>query len=127
MSDLCPDRVTSLSLVEWPAALCADLRQNRVDAGKTALRALLDAVLHGRVALLGRLEEHRLGQPGLLTEILELERLEVILEGLDEARRRLHLPELPLDEAVGGAEPVGAAGTDVHLLDDGAVAPPFGN
>src|SRR5204863_3227762 len=46
---------------------------------------------------------------------------------LHEALGRLDLAELALDEAERGAEPVGAAGTDVHLLNDGAVAPPFGD
>src|SRR5207237_84820 len=91
------------------------------------LRALLDAVLHRGVPLLGRLEAHRLGQLRLLTEILELERLQVVLERLHEALGWLDLAELALDDAEGGSEPVAAAGTDVHLLDDGAVAPPFGD
>src|SRR5262245_24916319 len=104
-----------------------DLRQQRVDARKAGLRALLDAVLHGGVALLGRLEAHRLRQPCLLAEIVELECLQVVLERLHEALGRLDLAELALDDAEGGAETVGAAGTDVHLLDDGAVAPPFGD
>ena len=51
----------------------------------------------------------------------------MVLERLHEARGGLDLAELALDEAVGGAEPVRAAGTDVHLLDDGAVSPPFGD
>ena len=72
-------------------------------------------------------EAHRLRQLRLLTEILELERLQVVLEGLHEALGWLDLAELALDGAVGGSEPVGAAGADVHLLDDGAVAPPFGD
>src|SRR5207244_8028658 len=42
-----------------------------------------------------------------------------------EALGWLDLAELALDDAEGGLEPVGAAGTDVHLLDDRAVAPPF--
>jgi hypothetical protein len=41
-------------------ALCRDLLQQRVDALGARLRALLDAVLHRRVALLGR----SLGRPG---------------------------------------------------------------
>src|SRR2546423_6545043 len=109
-----------------PASRC-DLLQQRVDALEARRRALLDAVLHRGVALLGRLEVHRLRQLRLFTEILELERLQMILERLHEARGWLDLAELALDEAVGGAEAVGAAGTDVHLLDDGAVAPPFGD
>src|SRR5436309_13929267 len=104
-----------------------DLLQHRVDAREAALRALLDAVLHRGVPLLGRLEAHRLRQLRLLTEILELERLQVVLERLHEALGWLDLAELALDDAAGGAEPVRAAGTDVHLLDDGAVAPPFGD
>src|SRR6185369_8728117 len=104
-----------------------DLLQQRVDAGEAGLRSLLDAVLHRHVPLLGRLEAHRLGQLRLLPEILELERLQVVLERLHEALGRLDLAELALDDAERGAEPVGAAGTDVHLLDDGAVAPPFGD
>ena len=75
----------------------------------------------------GRLEVHRLRQLRLLTEILELERLQVVLERLHEALGRLDLAELALDHAEGGSEPVGAAGTNVHLLDDGSVAPPFGD
>jgi hypothetical protein len=59
--------------------------------------------------------------------LLELERLQVVLERLHEALGRVDLAELALDDAEGGAEAVGAAGTDVHLLDDRAVAPPFGN
>jgi hypothetical protein len=51
----------------------------------------------------------------------------VVLEGLHETLGRLDLPELALDDAEGGPEPVGAARADVHLLDDGAVAPPFGD
>src|SRR5918995_2414754 len=104
-----------------------DLLQHRVDALEARLCALLDAVLHRGVPLLGRLETHRLRQLRLLTEILELERLQVVLERLDETLGGLDLAELALDDAEGRAEPVGAAGTDVHLLDDGAVAPPFGD
>src|SRR5205814_7237869 len=110
-----------------PAALRCDLLQQRVDAREARLRALLDAVLHGGVPLLGRLEAHRLGQLRPLAEILELERLQVVLERLHEALGWLDLAELALDDAEGGSEPVGTAGTDVHLLDDGAVAPPFGD
>src|SRR5437588_10490336 len=106
---------------------CCDLLQQRVDACEALLRALFDAVLHRGVPLLDRLEAHRLGQLRLLTEILELERLQVVLERLHEALGWLDLAELALDDTEGGSEPVGAAGTDVHLLDDGAVAPPFGN
>src|SRR5438270_5229277 len=106
---------------------CCDLLQQRVDARKALLGALVDAVLHRRVPLLGRLEAHRLRQLRLLTEVLELERLEVVLERLHEALGWLDLAELALDCAEGGSEPVGAAGTDVHLLDDRAVAPPFGD
>ena len=51
----------------------------------------------------------------------------MVLERLHEALGRLDLAELALDDAEGGSEPVGAAGTDVHLLDDGAVAPPLGD
>ena len=40
---------------------------------------------------------------------------------------RLDLAELALHGAERRPEPIGAAGADVHLLDDGAVAPPFGN
>src|SRR5437660_7911389 len=102
-----------------------DLLQQRVDTLEPRLRALLDAVLHRRVALLGRLEAHRLRQLRLLAEILELERLQVVLERLHEALGGLDLAELALDDAVGGAEAVRAAGTNVHLLDARAVAPPF--
>src|ERR687887_346417 len=101
--------------------------QERVDARKAALRSFLDAVLHRRVALLGRSEAHRLRQLRPLAEILELERLQVVLERLHETLGWLDLAELALDDAEGGSEPVGAAGTDVHLLDDGAVAPPLGD
>src|SRR5205085_8186428 len=109
-----------------PALRC-DLLQQRVDAREARLRALLDAVLHRGVPLLGRLEPHRLRQLRLLTEIFELERLQMVLERLHEARGWLDLAELALDVAEGGSEPVGAAGTDVHLLDDRAVAPPIGD
>src|SRR5437762_13101715 len=104
-----------------------DPLQQRVDAREAPLRTLLDAVLHAGVALLGRLEPHRLRQLRLLAEILELERLQVVLERLHEPLGWLDLPELPLDGAVRGLEAGGAAGADVHLLDDGAVAPPFGD
>src|SRR6478672_7341784 len=96
-----------------------------VHAGEAAPRALLDAVLHRRVALLGRCEAHRLRQLRLLTEIFELERLQVVHERLHEPLGRLDLVELALDDAERGGEPVGAAGAEVHRLDDGAVAPPF--
>src|SRR5438270_2884078 len=104
---------------------CCDLLQQRVDARKALLGALFDAVLHRGVPLLGRLEAHRLRQLRLLTEILELERLQMVLERLHEALGWLDLAELALDDADGGAEAVRAAGTDVHLLDDCGVAPPF--
>src|SRR5439155_13915479 len=107
-----------------PASRC-DLLQQRVHAREAALCSFLDAVLHCRVALLGRSEAHRLRQLRLLAEILELERLQVVLERLHEALGGLDLAELALDDAVGGAEAVRAAGTNVHLLDDRAVAPPF--
>src|SRR4051812_28393299 len=51
----------------------------------------------------------------------------MVLERLDESLGWLDLAELPLDHAEGRAEAVRPAGTDVHLLDDGAVAPPFGD
>src|SRR4051794_1172046 len=73
-----------------------DLLEHRVDAREARLRALLYAVLHGGVALLGRLEAHRLGQLRLLAQILELEGLEVVLERLNEARGRIDLAELAL-------------------------------
>src|SRR5205085_7745163 len=41
--------------------------------------------------------------------------------------RRLDLAELALDDAERRAKSVGAARPDVHLLDDRAVAPPFGD
>src|SRR3954464_5907919 len=84
-----------------------DLREHRVDAREACLRTLLDAVLHRGVALLGRLEAHRLRQLRLLAEILELECLQVVLERLHEALGRLDLVELALDDAVRGAETVG--------------------
>src|SRR5690242_14701891 len=69
--------------------------EHRVDPREAALRTLLDAVLHGRVAFLGRGEAHGLGQlRPLVAEILELERLQVVLERLDEPLRRLDLAEL---------------------------------
>src|SRR6185437_13861193 len=79
------------------------------------------------VALLGRGEAHRLRQLRLLTEILELERLKVVLERLHEPLRWLDLAELALDETEVRAEAVCAAGANVHLLDDRAVAPPLGD
>ena len=133
------DQVVAVGGVRRTAASCASSwpslspsrrqqpLQHRVDAGEAALRAFLDAVLHRRVALLGRLEAHRLRQLRPLAEILELERLQVVLERLHEPRGRVDLAELALDDAVGGAEAVRAAGTDVHLLDDRAVAPPLGD
>jgi hypothetical protein len=51
----------------------------------------------------------------------------VVLERLHEPLWRIDLAVLALDGAVGGAEAVPAAGADVHLLDDGALAPPFGD
>src|SRR5882757_7435511 len=109
-----------------PVLRC-DLLQQRVDACEAALCAFFDAVLHGGVALLGCLEAHRLCQPRLLAEVFELECLQVVLERLYEAFGWFDFAELALDDAVGGAEAVAPAGTDVHLLDDGAVAPPFGD
>src|SRR5438128_11593335 len=101
--------------------------QQLVHAREPALRTFLDAVLHRRVALLGRREAHRLRQLRLVAQILELERLQVVLERLHEPLGRVDLAELALDDAEGGAEAVRAAWTDVHLLDDRAVAPPFGD
>src|SRR3989440_12694200 len=95
------------NLETLPASRC-DLLQQRVDALEARLRALLDAVLHRGVALLGRLEAHRLRQLRLLTEILELERLQVVLERLHEALGWLNLAGLALDDSEGGFEPVGA-------------------
>src|SRR5215211_1385775 len=104
-----------------------DLLEQLIDAGEAGLGAFLDAVLHRGVPLLCRLEAHRLRQLRLLAEILELERLQVVLERLHEALGWIDLAELALDGAEGRSEPVGAAGMNVHLLDDGAVAPPFGD
>src|SRR5204863_117778 len=90
--------------------------------------ALLVAVVHRGVALLGRREAHRLRQlRPVAAEVFELERLEVVLERLDEPRRRLDLAELALDGAVAGVEAPPATGADVHLLDGGVLAPPFGD
>src|SRR5205085_4602982 len=108
-----------------PGGLCRDLLEQRVDAREAGLCAFLDAVLHRGVALLGRLEAHRLRQLRLLAEILELESLQMVLERLHEALGGLDLVELALDGAERRAEAIGPAGPDVHLLDDGAVAPPF--
>src|SRR3954451_6130366 len=108
-------------------ALRRDVPQQRIDAREAGLRAFLDAVLHRGVPLLGRFEAHRLRQLRLLAEILELERLQMILERLHEALGRLDLTELALDDAERRTKPVGAAWTNVHLLDDRAVAPPFGD
>src|ERR671932_645489 len=85
--------------------VCEPLEQ-RVDAREAGLRTLLDAVLHRRVALLGRGEAHRLRQLRPLAEILELERLEVVLERLHEALRRLDLAELAFHDAERRAEAV---------------------
>src|SRR5688500_12252797 len=60
-----------VSRIRVAPGLRHDLLQERVDACEAGLRALLDAVLHRRVALLGRLEAHRLRQLRLLAEILE--------------------------------------------------------
>jgi hypothetical protein len=83
--------------------------------------------MHRGVSLLGGLEAHRLRQLRPLAEILELQRLEVVLERLDEPLRFLNLAELALDDAVRRPEAPRAAGPDVHLLDDGSVAPPLGD
>src|SRR5207253_1507579 len=99
--------------------------QQRVHAREAALRSFLDAVLHRGVPLFGRLEAHRLRQLRPVAQILELERLQVVLERLHEPLGCVDLAELALDDAEGGAEAVRAAGTNVHLLDDRAVAPPF--
>src|SRR5207302_5684554 len=115
------------SIVFGSGPLRSDLLEHRVDAHEPRLRTLLDAVLHRHVPLLGGVEAHRLGQLRLLTEILELERLQMVLERLHEARGWLDLTELALDDAHAGPESVGAAGADVHLLDDRVVAPPFGD
>src|SRR5690349_13917080 len=104
-----------------------DLPQHVVDPCEALLRALFDAVLHRRVSLLGRLEAHRLRQLRLLAEIFELERLQVVLERLHQPLGRLDFLELALDGTEGRLEPVGAARANVHLLDDGPVAPPLGD
>src|SRR5581483_10524670 len=84
-------------------APAGQLPQHRVDAREAALRTFLDAVLHRRVALLGGREDHRLRQlRPLRAELLELERLDVVLEGLDEPGGRLDLAELALDDPVAG-------------------------
>src|SRR4029077_21251688 len=101
--------------------------QQGVEAREAALRSFLDAVLHGRVALLGRVEAHRLGQLRPLAEILELERLQMILERLHEPHGRVDLAVLALDDAERRPEAVRPTPADVHLLHDGAVAPPFGD
>src|SRR5438094_3438561 len=103
------------------AASRRDLLQQRVDAREAALCALLDAVLHRRVAFLGRLEAHRLRQLRLLAEILELERLQVVLERLHEALGWVDLAELPLDGPESRSVSVVAARADVVHLDDVAV------
>src|SRR5207248_5874495 len=89
--------------------------------------AFLDAVLHRRVALFGGREAHRLRQLRPVAEVFELERLQVVLERLHEPRGRVDLAELAFDDAVAGEEAIRAARADVHLFDDGAVAPPFGD
>src|ERR1700744_2379740 len=85
-------------------------REHLVDALHAALCALLDAVVHRGVAFLGRLEAHRLRELRALAEVLELERLQMVLERLDEPGRRIDFAELALDRAVGGAEAPHAAG-----------------
>src|SRR5205814_632657 len=70
-------------------------------------------------------EAHRLRQHRPIAEILELQRLKVVLESLHEPLGGIDLPELALDEAERRAEAVRTARADVHLLDDRAVAPPF--
>src|SRR5947199_6527390 len=51
----------------------------------------------------------------------------MVLERLHEALWGLDLSELALYEAELGSEAIGAPGTDIHLLDDRSVAPPFGD
>src|SRR6185312_10504114 len=58
--------------------------QHLVDSCEATLRTFLDAVVHRRVPLFGRREEHRLRELRLLAEIFELESLQVILERLHE-------------------------------------------
>ena len=115
--------VAVLILSPRPRAIAGGVRRS----GRSRSSRLLDAVLHRRVALLGRGEDHRLRQLRPVAEILELQRLQVILERLHEPLRRLDLAELALDGAERRAEAVRAAGADVHLLDDRVVAPPFGD
>src|SRR5581483_11485026 len=100
-------------------ALDVERLEHRVDALEARLGSRLDAVLHGRVPLLGRREVHRLRQLRLPAEVLELERLQMVLEGLDEPLRRNDLAELAFDDAVRCAEAPASAGAHVHLLDDG--------
>src|SRR3954454_13676635 len=71
-----------------------ELREQRVHALEARPRACLDAVLHRRVSLLHRLEAHRLRELRPLAELLELERLQVVLERLHETSGRIHLAEL---------------------------------
>src|SRR5262249_48410733 len=108
-------------------ALRRDPPEHRVDAREPSFRAFLDAVLHRRVALLGRLEAHCLRQPRPLAQVLELESLEVVLKRLHEAFGRCDLAKLAFDDAEAGPEPVSTAWPDVHLFYDRAVAPPFGD
>src|SRR3954447_1477918 len=100
------------------------LGQQRVDPLEAGLRTLGDAVAHRRVAVLGRVEAHRLHEPRAVAEVLELQRLDVVLERLEEPLRRDDLVELAVDDAVLGAEAPASPGADVHLLDDGVVPPP---
>src|SRR5690242_14365164 len=90
--------------------------KHRVDAREAAPGALLDAVLHRRVAFLDRREAHRLRQLRLLAEILELQRLQMVLERLHQPLRRLDLAELALDDAERRAEAIRPARAHVHLL-----------
>src|SRR5947208_13502709 len=99
--------------------------QDFVDPLEAALRALLDAVLHRRVAFLRRSEMHRLRELRLFAEILELERLQVVLKGLHQPPRRIDLAKLAFDDPERRAEPVRASRPDVHLLDECPVAPPL--
>src|SRR5581483_11219472 len=100
-------------------------RQHCIDALEAGLGSRLDSVLHRRVALLLRFERHRLRQLGTTFHLLELERLQMVLERLHEPLRSDDLAVLALDRAVGGAEAPPPARAYVHLLDDGAVAPPL--